>query len=98
MTEAVEKDAAWWLYVLECEGGVLYTGIARDVEMRLRDHASGKGAAFTRSHPPIRIVGKVALETRGAALSAEYAFKQATRLEKLRWCENGLEAFIASRR
>ena len=89
---------AWWLNVLECEGGVLYTGIARDVALRFWDHASGKGAAFTRSHPPIRIAGAVALETRGEALSAEYAFKQATRREKLQWCEAGLDAFIASRR
>jgi putative endonuclease len=85
---------AWWLYVLECEGGVLYTGIARDVDARFADHKSGKGAAFTRMSPPVRIVAKVPLATRGDALRAEYAFKQIPRVDKLRWCGEGLERFV----
>ncbi len=88
------SGAGWWLYVLECEGGVLYTGIARDVEARFADHVSGKGAAFTRMSPPVRIAAKVALETRGEALRAEYAFKQIARADKLRWCEEGLDGFL----
>lgn len=93
---AVEGNGAWWLYVLECEGGVLYTGIARDVEMRFRDHANGKGAAFTRSHAPVRIVARAALATRSEALRVEYAFKQMPRVEKLAWCRQGLERFVAT--
>jgi putative endonuclease len=89
--------SGWWLYVLECEGGVLYTGIAKDVEARYALHAGGRGAAFTRSNPPRRVVACVALATRSEALRAEHAFKQLPRAEKLRWCESGLAGFVALR-
>lgn len=87
----------WWLYVLECRGGVLYTGIAKDVESRFAAHAKGAGAKFTRLNRPLRILGRVAVATRGEALRAEYALKQATRAEKLRWCAAGLDRFLAGR-
>ena len=76
----------WWLYVLECRGGVLYTGIAKDVDSRFAAHLKGTGAKFTRSNKPIRILAKVAMGTRGEALRAEYALKQMARTEKLEWC------------
>ena len=85
----------WWLYVLECRGGVLYTGIAKDVDARFAAHVKGTGAMFTRSNKPVRILAKVAMATRGEALRAEYALKQMPRAEKLRWCEEGLEHFVA---
>lgn len=90
--------ASWWLYVLECRGGVLYTGIAKDVDARFAAHANGTGASFTRLNPPVRVLAKAPLPTRGEALRAEYALKQVARNEKLRWCTDGLERFIASRR
>ncbi len=88
---------AWWLYVLECSGGVLYTGIAKDVAARFESHARGTGAMFTRLNRPLRIVGQAALATRGEALRAEHALKQLPRGEKLAWCARGLAAFVASR-
>jgi putative endonuclease len=87
--------ATWWLYVLECRGGILYTGIAKDVDARFRAHVEGTGARFTRMNPPLRILGRAAVATRGEALRAEYAFKQASRAAKLRWCAVGLERFLA---
>lgn len=75
-------ERTWWLYVLECEGGSLYTGIATDVIRRYGQHCSGKAAIYTRLKPPIRIVGAVAIGTRSAALKAEYAFKQLAVREK----------------
>jgi len=87
----------WWLYVLECRGGVLYTGIAKDVDARFDAHVKGTGARFTRLNQPVRIVARVSIATRGEALRAEYALKQMTRAEKLRWCAAGLDTFMASR-
>ena len=81
--------------MLECKGGVLYTGIAKDVDARFASHAEGTGAKFTRLNPPARVLAKVALETRSEALRAEYALKQCSRAEKLRWCAAGLEGFLA---
>src|SRR3954454_15794264 len=90
------KQSMWFLYVLECQGGILYTGIAKDVDARFAAHLAGTGVIFTRLNRPRRIVAKVALPTRSAALRAEYAFKQASRVDKLQWCATGLERFIAS--
>jgi putative endonuclease len=87
----------WWLYVLECHGGVLYTGIAKDVDARFTAHLNGTGAIFTRLNPPLRILARLTMPTRSAALRAEYAFKQASRAEKLQWCAAGLERFVSTR-
>jgi len=85
----------WWLYVLECQGGILYTGIAKDVDARFAAHLSGTGAIFTRLNPPLRILAKLTMPTKSAALRAEYAFKQASRADKLQWCATGLESFVS---
>ena len=89
------KRVTWWLYVLECRSGVLYTGIAKDVKARFAAHLSGKGAKFTRANRPVAILAKASLRTRGEALRAEYALKQLPRADKLRWCAAGLRAFVA---
>ena len=93
---AATSVEAWWLYVLECRGGVLYTGIAKDVDARFQAHVNGTGARYTRWKQPLRIVARVSIATKGEALRAEHALKQATRAEKLRWCDAGLESFLAS--
>jgi putative endonuclease len=82
--------------VLECRGKVLYTGIAKDVDARFEAHVKGTGAMFTRLNRPVRILGKVSLKSRSAALRAEYALKQVPRADKLRWCDAGLESFVAA--
>jgi putative endonuclease len=91
----VPRTETWWLYVLECRGGVLYTGIAKDVDARFAAHLSGTGAKFTRLNRPLRILAKATMPTKGAALRAEYAFKQASRAVKLQWCAAGLQSFVA---
>lgn len=88
----------WWLYVLECRGGVLYIGIAKNVEARFAAHLKGSGAMFTRLNPPLRILGKARLSTKGSALRAEHALKQVSRAEKLRRCATGLESFVSKLR
>ena len=89
-------DAGWWLYVLECKGGVLYTGIARDVEARFAAHGKRGGAKFTRRNRPLRILSRARLATKGEALRAEIALKKLRRAEKLAWCIRGLDAFVAT--
>jgi putative endonuclease len=66
---------------VECQGGVLYTGIAKDVDARFAAHLNGTGAIFTRLNPPLRILAKATRATRGNALRGEYAFKQASRAD-----------------
>ena len=78
---------SWWLYLLACSDGRTYVGITLDVAARFRIHASGKGAKFTRSNPPLAILGAQAFQDKSAALQAEYALKQLDKIDKLRWAE-----------
>lgn len=66
---------AWFLYMIECEDNSIYTGIAVDVAARYAAHASGKGARYTRSHPPKRLLASVEYPDRSSALKAEYEVK-----------------------
>lgn len=75
--------APYWLYLLECEGGVYYAGIALDVEQRFFQHLFGRGAKFTRSRTPLRVVAARAYGTRGDALRAELRLKALPRARKL---------------
>lgn len=70
-----EGDDRWWVYLLECAGGRLYTGIARDPERRFRAHAAGKGARFTRSFPPVRLLAVLPVSGRSEATRAERRIK-----------------------
>lgn len=74
----------WFLYVIECADGSLYTGIALDPEARYQLHLTGKGARYTRSHPPLRLLMTQPFADRSSALKAEYQFKQLTAAEKWR--------------
>ncbi|MES2720970.1 MAG: GIY-YIG nuclease family protein [Pseudomonadota bacterium] len=75
-TEAITPDATWHVYVLECQNGRLYTGISTDPARRFREHASGKGARFTRANPPVAMLGSSVCLSRSHALQREYALKQ----------------------
>ena len=72
----------WFLYLLECAGGRIYTGIAVDVEARYAAHVAGKGARFTRAYPPLRILLSLTFADRSAASRAEYRVKQLSASQK----------------
>jgi putative endonuclease len=69
-------SATWFVYILECRDGSLYTGIAVDVAKRYALHVAGKGARYTRAHPPARLLAAFAHPDRSSASKAEYAIKQ----------------------
>jgi len=76
---------SWWLYLLLCRDGRTYAGISTDVIARFAAHSSGKGAKFTRSNPPVRVLGAQAFATKSEALRAEAALRKLDRTEKLAW-------------
>ena len=83
--------ADYSLYIVRCGDGSLYTGIARDVERRLREHESGKrGARFLRGKGPLNLEFSAKLGSRGDALRYEYRVKRLAREQK--------EELIAGRR
>jgi putative endonuclease len=76
--------------MVRCADGTLYTGYARDPVARERAHNSGRGAKYTASRRPVRLVYREAFRSLGKALAREYAVKQLTRAQK--------DALIAQRR
>jgi len=78
--------AQWYVYIIECRDGSLYTGIATDVERRYAAHVAGKGARYTRSHPPSRLLARFEFPDRAGASKAEYAIKQLTPARKRALC------------
>ncbi|MCB1760923.1 MAG: GIY-YIG nuclease family protein [Gammaproteobacteria bacterium] len=76
-------SSIWYVYILECGDGTLYTGVARDPEQRLRLHQAGKGARYTRGRLPLRLCYSEPQQGQGAALRRELAIKKLSRSCKL---------------
>lgn len=72
----------WFVYVAQCGDGTLYTGITTDPARRERSHNAGRGAAYTRSRRPVRLVHLEPAPDRAAALRRELAIKRMRRGEK----------------
>ena len=76
---------AWYIYILQCADSTLYTGIARDLQKRVRQH-NGEvvgGPRYTRGRRPVQLVWSDVAPDRGAALRREAAIKKLSRPEKL---------------
>jgi len=76
----------WFVYLLECRDGSIYTGIATDVDRRYAMHVAGKGARYTRSHPPQRLLARFEFPDRSSASRAEHAIKQLSPARKRAAC------------
>lgn len=85
----------WFLYLLECQDGSIYTGITVDITARYAAHANGTGARYTRSHPPQRLLAVIEYPDRSAASKAEYAMKKLTAEEKRKVAVDAKAAGIA---
>lgn len=77
----------WWVYLLVCRDGRTYAGIATDVAARFEVHSRGKGAKFTRSNPPVRVLGTQSFATKSEAMKAEAALKKLDRPARLAWAK-----------
>lgn len=75
----------WFLYLLECRGGSVYTGISTDVERRYAEHLAGRGARYTRAWPPQALLASIAFPDRASASRAEYRVKQWPAAQKRRF-------------
>ncbi len=74
----------WYVYILECSDGTLYTGITTDLDKRLKTHNNGKGAKYTKARLPVVLKASFESEDRSSASKEEYRIKQLTREEKLK--------------
>lgn len=80
----------YFLYILRCGDGSLYTGITTDVERRLQTHQSGKGAKYTRGRGPLTVVYREPCGDKSAALRRELEVKALSREQKLALIEGRL--------
>jgi putative endonuclease len=75
--------AVWFVYVVRCGDGTLYTGISRDVEARVAKHNRGQGARYTRGRAPVAVVHTERKSSHVAALRREAAIKALSRAQKI---------------
>ena len=77
----------WYLYIVQCSDGSLYTGITKDVERRLAEHNYiAKAAKYTRARRPVSLVCSYeAGDSRSDAMKEEIRVKKMTRAQKLKW-------------
>lgn len=73
-----------YTYIVECSDGTLYTGWTNNLEKRLEAHNAGKGAKYTKTRRPVKLVYQEQFETKGEAMSREYHIKQLSRKEKMK--------------
>ena len=80
-------ENTWKLYILRCGDGSLYTGISTDVQRRLEEHRSGKGAKYTRSRGPLELIYEEECGDHSAALKRELEIKKLSREQKIKLTE-----------
>lgn len=75
----MSSDSPWHVYMVLCRDGSLYTGIAKDLEKRIKEHNSERtGAKYTRSRRPVKLVYQEKVSSRSDASKREYAIKKMT--------------------
>jgi putative endonuclease len=77
-------EVAWFVYIVECMDKTLYTGVTTDVERRVREHnSSDRGAKYTRSRRPVRLVYIEIVNGKQEAFRREREIKTMSRAQKL---------------
>ncbi|SFG60005.1 putative endonuclease [Lachnospiraceae bacterium C7] len=79
MTQENKKN---YTYIVECSDGTLYTGWTNDLNNRIKTHNSGKGAKYTKTRRPVKLVYYEVFPTKEEAMSREWHIKKMTRQEK----------------
>jgi len=92
MSNMVEEQAnpstIWWVYMVRCADGSLYTGVTTSIERRIRQHNGDirGGARYTASRRPVVLAGACKATDRSNAQKLEASLKRLMRSEKLAWC------------
>lgn len=73
----------WFVYIILCEDGSLYTGCSPDPITRFKYHKNGKGGRYTRSHKPVRLLFTEQHELKSSALKREAQIKGWSRQRKI---------------
>lgn len=74
----------WFVYILLCKDGSLYTGISNNLEKRFLEHKAGKGGRYTRSHNAVKLIYSEDFNTQSEALKRERQIKNLSREKKIK--------------
>ena len=86
---APADERQWCLYLIECQDGSFYAGITNNLSARYEAHVAGRGARYTRAHPPLRLIGTKPYENRATASRAEWEIKQLPKGRKIDYLAEG---------
>lgn len=75
-------DKSWHVYIVRCNDGSLYTGVAKDLHRRIAQHNAGRGARYTCSRRPVKLVYCETVPDHGTALRRELAIKRISAVAK----------------
>ena len=78
----------WYVYILECSDSTLYTGITNNLDKRILAHNNKKGAKYTKTRTPVKLIYSIEVENKSIASKEEYRIKKLTRTEKLKLIYN----------
>jgi putative endonuclease len=73
---------SFYVYILLCMDGSFYTGYTKDVDLRMRQHESGKGAKYTKAHRPQKLAYVEVFGSRSSAMKRERAIKKLSHQQK----------------
>lgn len=73
---------SWFLYIVECTDASYYTGITTDIDRRIEEHNSGKGAKYTQGRGPVSVVYTESFEDRSQASKREFEIKSLNKEQK----------------
>jgi putative endonuclease len=79
----------FFVYILRCSDGTLYTGYTTNIEDRIKIHNSGKGAKYTRGRLPVELEYYETYESKSEALKREIQIKSLTKTKKLKLINGG---------
>jgi len=89
----------WVVYIVQCMDKSFYTGITTDIQRRIIEHNSdGKGARYTRSRQPVKLVFQQTFESRSLACKQEYVIKQLSRDQKIKLIADSQADLLATRK
>ncbi len=83
----------WHVYIVKCADQTLYTGVAKDVDARISQHNSGRGARYTKGRQPVKLIYSEPAEDRATALRREHAIKRMPVADKVKLVEQITQTF-----
>ncbi len=83
----------FFIYIIRCNDGTLYTGYTKDVPRRVKQHNSGIASKYTRTRRPVKLVYAEEHPDASSSLKREYAIKQLTKAQKTALITEGRKKF-----